>query len=394
MKVTLAMPYSDAPSWGVQNVAYNLTQGFIKLCGEFERRDIKITILSNTGTSLKPQRELFSKCPQLEIIYYKQLQPLTFFGDAQNMFLSKRFFYSVLSSSDIIHSHDIVFSLSASKMFKNSNVIHNFHGLTWNEKRYINSAYVRFSYNTMTARAHELAKLDNAQFVAISHFVKREIQKTLEISDDKISIIPDPVSEEFFEIKKRTEEGLMFYPARLIPRKNHIPLIKALGILKEEGFTGFKIALTGTVEDKDYFERIIKTISKYNLNNDVMFLGKVPKEKLFEYYSKASVVVLTSKHETFSLAVAEAMATGTPVIASPVGIVPEVILNGKNGYIVNPNDPEDIAEKLRLILEDNKKRKIMEKHARKTAERWRSENIVKRLIEIWKGIIWRGCICG
>ncbi len=225
--------------------------------------------------------------------------------------------------------------------------------------------------------------MNNTRFVAISHFVKREIQKTLEILDDNISIIPDPVSEEFFEIKKRTEEGLIFYPARLIPRKNHVPLIKALGILKKEGPSGFKLALTGTVEDKNYFERIRRTVSKYNLNSNVMFLGKIPKEKLFEYYSKATVVVLTSKHETFSLAVAEAMATGTPVIASPVGIVPEAILNRKNGYIINPDDPKDIAEKLRLILEDNKKRKIMEKHARKTAERWKSENIVKRLIETW-----------
>ncbi|WP_297477075.1 glycosyltransferase family 4 protein [Thermococcus sp.] len=383
MKVTLMMPYSDTPSWGVQNVAYNLVQGFIKLCNEFERKDIKIRILSNVGTFPKPQRVLFSRCPQLEVIYYKQLQPITFFGDAQNMFLSKRLFYSILFSSDIIHSHDVVFSLPVAKMFKHSNVIHNFHGLPWNEKRYINSAYVRFSYNTMTARAQKLAKLNNTRFVAISHFVKREIQKTLEILDDNISIIPDPVSEEFFEIKKRTEEGLIFYPARLIPRKNHVPLIKALGILKKEGPSGFKLALTGTVEDKNYFERIRRTISKYNLNSNVMFIGKIPKEKLFEYYSKASVVVLTSKEESFSLAVAEAMATGTPVIASPVGIVPEAILNRKNGYIINPDDPKDIAEKLRLILEDNKKRKIMEKHARKTAERWKSENIVKRLIETW-----------
>ncbi|WP_010480054.1 glycosyltransferase family 4 protein [Thermococcus zilligii] len=387
MRVVLVMPYASSPSWGVQNVAYNLVRGFIKLCRELERADIKITILSNAGSSLKPQKELFLECSQLSIMYYKQIPPVTFLGDVQNMLLSKKYFYPVLSSSDVVHSHEPLFSLGVANIFRHLNVIHNFHGLPWNEKRHTNSSYLRFSYDTITLRAQKLAKLSNTKFVAISNFVRREIQRTLGISDNKIFTIPDPISDEFFKITKKEDAGLIFYPARLIPRKNHIPLLEALGILRNDGFSEFRLALTGIIEDRDYFNKMMRTIHKYSLHKNVVFLGKIPKEKLFECYSKASVVVLTSMEESFSLAVGEAMATGTPVIASPVGIVPEAVSNGKNGYIINPGDPKVIAEKLRLVLEDDKKRKVMGKRARKTAEKWRSENIAKKLLRLWKGII-------
>jgi len=386
VRVVLVMPYSDAPLWGVQNVAYNLVQGFIKLCKELERKDIEITILSNASVTLKPQAE-FSKCPKLRIAYYRQLPPITFLGDVQHSILARKYFHDLLSSADIIHSHNEIFSLPIAKMFGGKKVFHNFHGLPWNEKRYLNSKYQRFSYNTMTMRNKKLAGFKNVKFVAISHFVARDIQHALGISDYRIHIIYDPVSEDFFRIKKREIPGLIFYPARLIPRKNHLPLIEALDILKREGLSHFTLALTGIVEDKEYFGKILKLIEKYNLKNNVVLLGKISKEKLFDYYSKASIVVLTSLEESFSLAVAEGMATGTPVVASPVGIVPEAINLGKNGFIINPRDPKDIAEKLRILLEDDKKRRSMGKKAKKTAENWRSENIARDLIRLWEGTI-------
>ncbi len=387
MRVVLVMPYSDSPLWGVQNVAYNLVQGFTKICRELERKGIEITVLSNAGVTLKPQAKFF-KCPKVRIAYYRQLPPITFWGDVQHLTLARKYFHTLLSSADIIHSHDdATFSLPIAKMFKDKLILHNLHGLPWNEKRYLNSKYQRFSYDTMTMRNKKLAEFKNVEFVAISHFVARDAQRTLEISDERIHIVYDPVSEDFFRIKKREISGLIFYPARLIPRKNHLPLLEALDILKEEGLSHFTLALTGVAEDKEYFGKILRLIEKYDLKNNVMFLGKIPKEKLFDYYSKASIVVLTSLHETFSLAVAEAMATRTPVVASPVGIVPEAISNGKNGFIINPTSPKDIAEKLRILLKDDRERRIMGKRARKTAEKWRSENIARDLIRLWEGIV-------
>ncbi|AEC51939.1 glycosyltransferase [Pyrococcus sp. NA2] len=384
MKVVLVMPYSDPPSWGVQNVAYNLVQGFIKLCKELERKGIEITILSNAGITLKPQEE-FSQCSQLRIVSYKQLPPITFLGDIQHILLARRYFHIMLSSADTIHSHDVTFSLPIARMFKDKLIIHNFHGLPWNEKRYLNSRYQRFSYNIMTIRNKKLAEFKNVRFIAISHFVAEDVQRTLGVPDEQIHIVYDPVSEDFFNIEKIDMSGIIFYPARLIPRKNHLSLIKALGILKKDGLSHFTLALTGVVEDKEYFNKIMQLVRKYDLNNNVMFLGKISKEKLFEYYSKASIVVLTSLEESFSLAVAEAMATGTPVVASPVGVVPEAITHGKNGFVINPRDPHDIAEKLRIVLEDDKKRRCMGKRAKKTADKWRSENIARDLMKLWGG---------
>ncbi|BAF58571.1 MAG: glycosyltransferase family 4 protein [Pelotomaculum sp.] len=387
MRVVLAMPYSNSPLWGVQNVAYNLVQGFTRLYKELERNDIEITVLSNVGRTLKPQ-EVFSQCPQLRIVSYRQLPPITFLGDIHQTLLAKKYFHATLSSADIVHSHDVTFSLPIAKMFKDKPILHTCHGLFWNEKEYLNSLYQRFSYNTMTIRSKLLARLKNVKFVAISNYVAEEIKRELRILDDRVHISHNPLSEDFFNIEKREIPGLIFYPVRLIPRKNHLPLIEALGILKRKGPSHFTLALAGGVEDREYFNKIIQLVKKYGLENNVTFLGKLSKKEILEYYSRASIVILTSHEETFSLTVAEAMATGTPVVASPVGIVPEIVTDWKTGFNINSNDPEDIADKIAILLDDDNLRKKMGDNAKIVANDFKSENIAQSLISLWKKVIY------
>lgn len=385
MKVLLVMPFSESPYGGVQAVAYNLVEGFVKLQSELERRDIQIIILSNTGaTPTLNQEELTSN---LRVVYFKLYPPITLLGDVQYAQVIKKI-KDLIRLSHIVHSHDILFSIPLSLM-ENKLLIHNFHGLQWKEKMAVNSPYIRFSYDTMTVRAKILAKRSLTQaltFVAISKYVSEEIQHTLEIPREKVRIVYDPIPMDVFKLKKREDYGLIYYPARLVPRKNHLPLIKALGLLKKDG-QDFKLVLTGTAEDIAYFKSIKSLIDKYNLKENVIFAGKIPREKVLEYHSRASIVVLTSLEESFSLVALEGMASGTPVVASPVGVIPEVIKSGKNGYIINPTDPKDISEKLRLLLDDKKLRVKFGKNAKKTSEQFRSDRIASGLIDLWREIV-------
>jgi len=383
MKIVLAMPYSNPPSWGVENVAYSLTQGFARLHKKLEIKGIEIIILSNRGTRFRPTKITYP-CPQIKIIAYKQIRPITLLGDINSTVLLKCYLQDLVLSADIIHSHDITFSLPAAKFATNKRVIHNFHGLPWNEKKYLSSRYSRFSYGIITNKIKKLIEFKNTEFVAISHFVAKEIQQVLGISDKRSSIIYDPVPDDFFSVRKRENDGLIFYPARLISRKNHIPLIKALGIIKKDSILDFKLALTGPIEDRKYYSNIVQVIKRNDLEKNVMFLGKISKKELLECYSEASIVVLTSLEESFSLTIAEAMATGTPVIASPVGVVPEIIKDHSNGFIIDPLNPADIAKKIRMLLEDKKLRKKIGKENKETAQKWKAERICNELIKLWE----------
>ncbi|USS41779.1 glycosyltransferase family 4 protein [Thermococcus aggregans] len=380
----LIMPYTSNPSWGVENVAYNIVEGLKKIERDLERKDISITIVSDKGNSPRPKTEKLSS--RLELISYKLLPPITFFGDVENAFMAIKYLKNHIINADIVHSHDALFSLQFTKLYPKKLLIHHFHSMARDIVPLINSTYLKFSFIILDYRLRALAKSQNIRYVAISQLEKKDINTFFGIPLEHISVIHNPISSDFFEVNKNEENGVIFFPARLIPRKNHPNLIKALGILKSMGVSNFRLILTGVPEDMQYYEEISHLISKLKLQENVMFLGKISRKVLLQYYSKASIVVIPSFRENFSLIAIESMATGTPVVASPVGIVPEAIIPGKNGFIINPRDPKDIAEKLRILLEDNKKRRSMGKNAKKTAEKWRSKNIARDLIKLWEGI--------
>jgi glycosyltransferase involved in cell wall biosynthesis len=381
MKVLLFMPYTATPSNSIQIVAYNILQGLVERQAELEKEGLDVVVLSEAGGSFKGQEFNFSEF--IKLISYKIVPPKTFIGDMQNFVKIFRYKKS-LSDVDLVHSHDILFTLPAAHVFQGKTVIHNFHGLNWKEIQFVNSEYLKFAHALAGMRYRFISKLRNIQFVCISQYVLSEVKNFLGVPEEKLEIIPNPISEDFFRIKKTENPGLIFYPARLIPRKNHLTLLKALAILKKGGISNFTLVLTGNPEDLKYYKQIINLIQKDELSENVMLLGKIPRKRVMDLYSQASIVVLTSFEETFSLAVAEAMATGTPVIASPVGMIPETIENGKNGFIINPTDPNDVAQKIRILLEDTNLRKKMGEAGKITAiKNWRAKEVADKIIKYW-----------
>ncbi|WP_255346945.1 glycosyltransferase [Thermococcus sp. PK] len=85
---------------------------------------------------------------------------------------------------------------------------------------------------------------------------------------------------------------------------------------------------------------------------------------------------------TLGMVIAEAMATGTPVIASRVGGIPYMIEDSETGFSVDPNNPKEIAEKLLTLLSDKHLRSKMGREGKKVAEeRWKDEVIARKLLE-------------
>ena len=82
------------------------------------------------------------------------------------------------------------------------------------------------------------------------------------------------------------------------------------------------------------------------------FLGWVPNAKLRQLYRLADVFVMPSLVEAFGVVFLEAMASGTPVVGTRVGGIPELIRHGQDGLLAEVDQPDDLADKLLVVLED------------------------------------------
>ena len=91
-------------------------------------------------------------------------------------------------------------------------------------------------------------------------------------------------------------------------------------------------------------------VSQLHLRNSVIFAGSVDNSELPEFYADADLVAIPSLNEATSIAGLEAMASGCAIVASHVGGLPEIVDEGKTGFLVPPSDPEQLAEAMRRLL--------------------------------------------
>lgn len=191
-----------------------------------------------------------------------------------------------------------------------------------------------------------------------SSFVKNDITKFIKYPTERIHIIPAPPTagfkgfhfDEAVAERVRTElalpEKYIFYPAQSWPHKNHLNLLKSISILKKDGMNINLVLCGGKLSY--YTEVIEKQIEKYDLKEDVYHLGYVQTEYLPYIYKLSTMLVMPSLFESISIPIYEAFSLKIPVCSSNVTALPEQV--GDAGLLFDPNDPQDIATKLKSYL--------------------------------------------
>ncbi len=223
--------------------------------------------------------------------------------------------------------------------------------------------------------------------IALTEDMKREMQK---ICYRDVFVIPNGIDLEKFENLSREEartklqikedEKMVVFVGTLRPIKGLKYLIKAMNIITRQD-TGVKLMLVGDGEERQDLQELVNEL---DLGNQVIFGGRVPNEKVSEYMVASDIFVLPSLSEGFPNVVLEAMAAGLPVVASKVGGLPEIIKDGKNGFLVEPKNPEQIAEKVMLLLRDEELRKRVSRNNKEKAKHYSWDSVVEKLEEIYK----------
>ena len=121
-------------------------------------------------------------------------------------------------------------------------------------------------------------------------------------------------------------------------------------------------------ENKQYAAGLEEQVRRHGLNGRVKFVGRVSQAELAVWMTEARVFVLPSISEGLGRVVVEAMATGTLVIGSQVGGIPEIVEDGVTGFLVQPGDETRLAERLRWVLEHPDEGQEMGRRARAFAE--------------------------
>ena len=165
--------------------------------------------------------------------------------------------------------------------------------------------------------------------------------------------------------------------AQLIPRKGINYLLQAVPkVLKVFPNTKFLILGDGPLKSK-----LENKSKRMGIANNVYFAGMLENKYIPKILSKIDVALVTSFSETFGFAIVEPMAAGKPVITTPVGIAPEIIKDGENGFIVPPKDSNALAEAILFLLRNKEKAKEMGIKARGAVEKRFGLDIIARKLE-------------
>jgi glycosyltransferase involved in cell wall biosynthesis len=194
--------------------------------------------------------------------------------------------------------------------------------------------------------------LENADLLrSVSHSTKCQLERR--ISGKQILQFPAWTDiEVFLEAKQKDEECLgqdILYAGVLIPGKGVHHLIRAFAHISEE-FPGARLCLVGRPENKTYAQDLKTQVRALGLVEYVQFIDEVSQPDLARWMHAASVFVLPSVSEGLGRVLVEAMASSTPVIASNVGGIAELVENGTTGFLVPPADESALAERIRWIL--------------------------------------------
>lgn len=210
------------------------------------------------------------------------------------------------------------------------------------------------------------------QLHCVSEIQRRELER-LGIPKDNILTIPMGIDEAFLQERKNRKIELNKRAFIILSNRNLLPiynvslLIRAIPIvLEEEPETKFLIAGDGA--EKEVLEREVKNL---NINSSVTFLGRVPHEEMPNLLSQADIYVSTSLHDGTSVSLLEAMGSGIFPVVTDIPANQEWIMNGENGFLVDPNREEFLARKIidairdhdLLIKSQTKNRLIVERKA-------------------------------
>lgn len=308
---------------------------------------------------------------------------------------------------DVIHSHYWMSGLAAETLsddWGGTPIVHMFHTLGEMKNRVARSEDERAGEDRLNGERKVLRRADRivvatlAELTQLRFLYRANARKLVVIPPgvDTCHFYPIPKDEAKQFIGLKPENRMILFVGRIEPLKGVDTLIQAMSCLDLELRSKdhpVHLAIIGGephAEPKDMtaeMARLQKICDDLCMDSMVVFLGKRAQDTLPYYYSAAEVLVMPSLYESFGMVALEAMACGTPVIASEVGGLGYLVKNGETGYTIPDSDPGVLCGSLSTLLGDHDLRHQMGERAEQYAQDYAWEKIATQVVDLYREVI-------
>lgn len=366
LRIAMLTLYPRDPSriaGGVRAVAYNLAQGL----GRYP--DLELHVAHCHGDI---QRDETARAGDVTIHYLAPARRLRMLPNMTAGIGRLRRFLRELAP-DVVHAHVAPFAVAAARY----PTVYTIHGLAGEEARsYTSSLFDRLRYG-LYAYYDRRALRQARELVAISQYVMDAYGGRTSARWQRID---NPLTDDFFQAAALAPErpNLVLFAGSITEVKDLETLIAAIALVKQT-MPAVQLHLAGRATSAEYQERLLAQVRSLDLEGNVTFRGLLDRGELLRAYAECALVALPSRQENAPMAVIEAMAVGKPVAATRVGGVPELVREGETGHLVEPGDPEGLAEAMLDLLRAPERRVEMGQRAQALArERFALDAIAGR----------------
>jgi len=304
---------------------------------------------------------------------------------------------------DLIHSHYWLSGLVAEKLrcAWGVPIIQMFHTLGRMKNRIALDESQRASQTRIDGEKRVIAIAD--RIIAATPAEEAQLHWLYGADKDKIVTIPPGVDLERFhpqsQAAAKDAAGIpqyhqnIVFAGRIEPLKGIDTLLRAIALIQKRrpaAVADVCVAIIGGdpwADDPDVeMARLQQLRADLDIHDLVTFVGAKDQNVLPRYYAAAEMVVMPSHYESFGLVALEAMAMGTPVIASEVGGLAFLVQDGVNGYHVPSRDPEALAERIYELLTNQERRDELAQNARRHAQQYAWPIIAGRMLRVYASL--------
>jgi glycosyltransferase involved in cell wall biosynthesis len=251
---------------------------------------------------------------------------------------------------------------------------------------------IRRFYSFIRMQAFVARRLD--RIITVSQSSAKDTLFFFRVPADRIRVVYNGIDTEIYDGNKEASQGrdgLIMVANTDDRKKGVLYLLQALQLLKDDGV---KLTIVDdAARHSSYIEDVgplpsygSKLVRKLNLDGMVHFTGRLTREELAQRYVDARIAVVPSLYEGFGLPAAEAMACGTPVIATTGGALPEVI--GDAGTLVPPANAAALAAAISQLLNDQQaQQRMSEAGKRRVKEQFNWEQAARKTLEVYQEVI-------
>ena len=218
--------------------------------------------------------------------------------------------------------------------------------------------------------------------ICASSHVSRALTALYNVQPRKLRVISGGIDTGKFR-PCETKKPYFLYVGRQTAHKGLESLLRAFALISSR-IPNYRLVIVGERLEGGISPYLESLAAKLGIKERVLFTGHIDETVLIDLYSKAYAFVLPSLEEAFGLVLLEAMASKTPVIASAVGGILDVVNDGRNGLLIAPNSPEDLANAMYRLVNEKATHKQMMSFCYKFVRDYDWRNIAMKTYDVYR----------